>query len=438
MPSARGSSGAALGAVLTATLSLALSSCGDGSVPVVSDDVPLFWSVYDKVLETEGEEARLKILREEYIAQGSPGLEKMIRARRYTAEEFLYAIESYHEFWESVREDSGDVVQVVDSLQEGIEQLRKVYPGLSPATIYFTVGALRSNGTFMDGDLLIGSELAFATDRTVSHELTEDLPHLPAFFSTNPKEQVVPLVLHEYIHTQQQRDGGYNLLAQALYEGVAEYAATAALGKESAVQAVRFGLENDERIKEKFADEMFSPWFSNWLWNSPDNEFGVRDLAYYVGYAIADRYIQASEDPRAALEELIELDSRDPDAIRRVVERSSYFDEPLEVYQSRFEKERPVLQTVDFAWTDPPSAAGELTLRFSRAMNTCCASADFGPRGKDHYPELQSVRWSETADAVTYSVRVEPGKEYEMLIQEGYRTPRGHPLREELIRFKAE
>jgi hypothetical protein len=40
--------------------------------------------------------------------------------------------------------------------------LKVVYPELRHAKIYFTVGAMRSNGTTLDSMVLIGSEFAMA------------------------------------------------------------------------------------------------------------------------------------------------------------------------------------------------------------------------------------------------------------------------------------
>jgi hypothetical protein len=96
----------------------------------------------------------------------------------------------------------------------------------------------------------------------------------------------VLLNIHEAVHTQQGPFGS-NLLAVALQEGVAEFVSVLAIGRPSAVPAVAFGEGNAVVVRERFAPEMFSPHWNGWLYNNTSNTFGVRDLGYYVGYAIA-------------------------------------------------------------------------------------------------------------------------------------------------------
>ena len=73
-------------------------------------------------------------------------------------------------------------------------------------------------------------------------------------------------------------------------ESVAEFVAEKALKTKSPNPQIEFGRNNDSKIKAKFELEMFSPNLYNWIWNSSDNEFGMRDLTYYVGYKICEDY----------------------------------------------------------------------------------------------------------------------------------------------------
>jgi uncharacterized protein YjaZ len=65
--------------------------------------------------------------------------------------------------------------------------------------------------------------------------------------------------------------------------------------------------------------------FSGWLYNSANNEFGTRDLGYYVGYAICSGYFDAAPDKAAAIKSMIELDYSDEVAVQRFVAASGYF-----------------------------------------------------------------------------------------------------------------
>lgn len=430
---------AAIACVMLVSLSAVSCSNQTDRPDVVNSDIERFWEMYDAVQAVVSEDEKLSLINELYIDKGTPGLEKLIRARRYTDEEYLTAISSYPEFWASIRPHTKTALTVASDLSGEIELLRTVYPELKPSKIYFAIGALRTNGTILEGDLLIGAELAFATPGVVSTELSSDLPHLPAYFATNPKANIGSLVLHEYVHTQQIPEGGYNLLAQALYEGVAEYVATKAIGRDSSAQSIRFGLENDERLKDHFSKEMFSPWFVNWLWNSPDNQYGVRDLAYYIGYAIADAYVEQADDRSLAIKRLIELDYQDEAAVEQIVEQSGYFDSPLETLRADFERRRPTITEVRFGNDSQgavPPDVSTMTLVFSEPMNTCCASADFGPLGAEHYPKLSGLEWSEDGREVTYSISLESDTRYQMQIQSNYRSPRGLPLIPKLVEFQ--
>lgn len=245
---------------------------------IIDSDIALFWTTFDALEKLETVAEKEAYFEEAYISKGSIGLEKMMQARRYTAQKYIRAIENYPEFWASIRDNMQDTQSVGAELNVGLSELRDAYPNLRPARIFFTVGALRSNGTILGGDVLIGSELAFADSTTVSDELRETLGHLPDFFATNPAEGLTALLLHEYVHTQQTDGGGYNLLSWALYEGVAEFASTEAIGRQSEQPSIQFGLNNDAKIRAHFATEMFARSPAHWLWNSADNDNGMRDL----------------------------------------------------------------------------------------------------------------------------------------------------------------
>ena len=55
--------------------------------------------------------------------------------------------------------------------------------------------------------------------------------------------------------------------------------------------AIAYG-ESNPKVREKFEKEMFFQKTQDWLWSNSPNEFGVRDLGYYVGYAIAKQTLR--------------------------------------------------------------------------------------------------------------------------------------------------
>ncbi|MDP2684470.1 MAG: hypothetical protein Q8P20_05440, partial [bacterium] len=308
---------------------------------IITSDIDNYWIAYDKITSTKDTIQQAEFLSTLFLDKASVGQKSMILARNYSEKEYLYAINNFSKFWSSIRKNTYQAKTVSKELELGIEKLNSIYPELKPAKIYFTIGALRSNGTTMDSLVLIGSELAFANKNTPTEEFPEYLAHLRSFFDSEPSKNIVFLNIHEYIHTQQKTTIGNNLLAQTVLEGVAEFVAEKTLNTKSPNPQIQFGSENDAKIKAKFEIEMFSPNISNWIWNSADNEFGMRDLAYYVGYKICVNYYNTATDKQQAIKEMIQLDYNNEIELIKFVEKSGYFSKPLIVYKEAFENSRP-------------------------------------------------------------------------------------------------
>ena len=64
---------------------------------VYTKDIEHFWEAYDAIRATSDREEQLVLLNDLYIDRGSPGLHAMIRARSYTSQEYLQAINDYPE-----------------------------------------------------------------------------------------------------------------------------------------------------------------------------------------------------------------------------------------------------------------------------------------------------------------------------------------------------
>jgi hypothetical protein len=182
---------------------------------------------------------------------------------------------------------------------------------MSPADVYFTVGVFRSGGTITDGMVLIGSEIALADSATVTDEFPPSLDHLPGVFATNPATELDYVTVHELVHTVQPGRWGYDLLSQAVLEGIAEFVASVAMGVPSPAQSVRYGEAHRDTVRAVFEQELFSPWRDRWIWNDTTGPFPVRDLGYYVGYAMAQRHFAHSNDTARALATMLTLNAED-------------------------------------------------------------------------------------------------------------------------------
>jgi hypothetical protein len=430
--------------LLITFLSFSLFGCGDKTVNdnqiIFTSDIDNFWSAYDKIAATTDSIKQAEFLEKLFIDKGTPGQKSMIEARNYSVEEYLSALRNYPEFWTSIRENTYQAKTFSKELKHGIDKLKILYPDLKPAKIYFTIGALKSNGTTMDSLVLIGSELAFANKNTPTEEFPEYLSHLRTFFDSEPSQNIVFLNIHEYIHTQQKTTIGNSLLAQTIIEGVAEFLTEKALNTESPNPQIKFGNENDARIKAKFELEMFSPNISNWIWNSAENEFGMRDLAYYVGYKISEQYYNTSSDKQKAIELMINLQYNNEEELIKFVEKSGYFSKPLAEYKVAFEDSRPRatgLGEIQNKSKDVSTDIDILTINFSQQMNTQNRNFELGPLGKENVIRITDfLGFSEDGKSVSFQIeKLEPLKTYQIIVGSSFRNIDGVPLVPYLIDF---
>lgn len=399
---------------------------------IVTSDIDNFWIAYDKISATNDSAKQYEYINE-YIAKGSSGLKAMMEVRRYTPQSYIDAINSYPAFWESIRPNTLKAKGFAIDIEKGVSKLKDLYPEMKPANVYFTVGALLSNGTTQGNSVLIGSELALADENTVSSEFQDRLSHLPYFFQSNPIQDIVFLNVHEFVHTQQKTTIGNTLLARCVLEGVAEFLAAKALEKASPTPAISFGQKQYKRIRDAFSKEMFSPiaqW--NWLNNDFNNEFQMRDLGYYTGYAICESYYNKTADKKAAIKEMIELDYNNEDALAAFVDKSGYFEKPVKQYRDEFEKSRPyVVGIKPFKNGDKNVKPGntEIIIEFSQELDTSHRNFDYGPLGESNVLLINRVNgFSADGKSISVMADLQPGRHYQMTVGPGFRTADGTPL----------
>lgn len=296
-----------------------------GDVAVVDDDVARFWSAYDAV-RAETDPAKQQAAFERlYIEPGTPGLRAFMEAKGYTVDTYLGAIRDYPNYWATIRPRTALASGALVRLEGHLSRFRALYPELRPARIYFEVGALRSSGTTLDDKVLIGVEMATGDESVDTSDMPERLRRfLAGYFASKPLKDLDLLAVHEFVHTQE-RGERRTLLAQAIYEGVADFVAEQVTGRLPALPYVTYGPAHDAMIKAAFRQDMLGAEYGGWLYNNTDNAFGTRDLGYYVGYAVVSRYYARAADKAAAIKAMIELDFADEKAVQRFVDASGYF-----------------------------------------------------------------------------------------------------------------
>ncbi len=404
----------------------------------VTDDIEHFWQAYDKITSTRDSLKQLQYLQTLFLDKGTPGLAAIREARRYTPQSYLEVINRYPAFWASVRPNMLAAAKHATEIEKGVDKLKTLYPGLKPATVYFTVGAFRTPGTILDGNVLIGSEMALGDAQTVSTEFPPALGYFKNYLATNPSKEIVFLNVHEYVHTQQKTGENHDLLTQCLYEGVAEFVATLTLQKPSPSPAIAYGQAHADAVKAAFISDMFSPWYVNWLYNNTENPFQTRDLGYYIGYAIAEKYYQAAADKKPAVKTLIELDFEDPYLIEEFIDKTGFFGQSLEDLRAGFDLKRPRVTGLREFENDSegiPSATSSITINFSEPLDRDYRSTGYGPSGTLRFPEITGIEMSKDGKSVTYYLRLEPNRKYQFVLEQGYRNARAIPLMPYLVQF---
>ena len=299
---------------------------GPTAPAVVNADVSRFWSTYDRVRDVTDPAERTRLLQTLYIEPGSDGLIAFLEVKGCTAEKYADLLHRYPRYWASIRSRSESSINREVALQPELAKLHALYPATRPAAIYFLVGCMTSGGTTQGDKVLIGTELAMGDPEVDISELPERTQNwLRGYFATRPAEQLALLNVHEYVHTQQ-RGPGQTLLAQALYEGAADFIAEQVTGRLPALAYAEYGPAHLQEIKAKFAAEMNQADYSAWLYNSNGNSaFGVGDLGYFMGYMICQAYYERAADKQEAIRKIIELDYTHPNAATDFLNESGFY-----------------------------------------------------------------------------------------------------------------
>jgi len=424
---------------LTSLLIFTISSYSQtDNQKIISTDIDNFWKAYDKIITEKDSTKQYSFLKEFYLDKATPGLKSLIEVRNYTPKNFIDAINKYPKFWNSIRSNTLNAKEVYPEIEADIIKLQKAYPDLKPSTIYFSIGAFRTNGTIQDNRILIGSELSLADETTVIDELPE---WRQSFYKEyEPRKNIALLCAHEYVHTQQ-KELVENLLSMCLYEGVAEFISCKVTDKKSSSPAIEFGKNNQQKVISQFISDLYIISNNyNWLWGENKNSLKVRDLGYYVGYEICERYYNTSKDKAKAIKTLIELDYHNEKEIERIVDATKLLPKSLKKIHQDYEKQRPVVIEISgFKNRSQKVKPGltEITITFSEPLNGRNAGIDFGPLGEKFCPKISSERiWSSDNKSCTFKAELNPDQKYQILITSSFRKQNGTRLKPYLIEFK--
>lgn len=420
--------------LLIASISTALSGQAQ---QFVAKDIDNFWAAFDKITATKDSAAQYQYLKNLYLDQGTEGLKSLIQVRNYQPKEFIDAIKLYPKFWQSLRANSLNTQAHYPEIEADIAKLKNIYPPLKPATLFFLIGAFRTNGTILENRVLIGAELALGDETTVIEEFPEFRQNF--FREHQPKRNLALLCTHEYVHTQQ-REPVEDLLSYCIYEGVAEYISCLATGKASNTPAIAFGKANQTKVIDQFLKDLHFGNLYNWLWGENRNELKIRDLGYYIGYEICERYCNMASDKTQAIKDLIELDYTKNEAIERIVDQSKLLPKPLSDLKKEYDAQRPsVLSVAPFNNKRKKVKPGiiPISITFSEEMDVEHRGFEFGPLGAEYAYEFHKiVGWSNQNRTFTIEVKVKPNRKYQTVISTRFRNKQGFRLQPFLVEFE--
>ena len=179
--------------------------CGQSAnKKVYTSDIDNFWIAYDSIQTTKDSAKQIEYIKSLYINKGSAGLKAFIMARGNSAEKWVRLINQSPKFWASIRPNTLAVEKKSELIESSIGKLKDLYPELRNAKIYFTIGGLNSGGTTVGDMILIGAEIATGTASTDVSDLPEGTSRwLGSVFKEQSLNNIIPLNIHEYIHTLQ-------------------------------------------------------------------------------------------------------------------------------------------------------------------------------------------------------------------------------------------
>ena len=142
------------------------------------------------------------------------------------------------------------------------------------------------------------------------------------------------MVLHEYVHSLQKQESQLPLLGHSLKEGSCDFIAELVSERPIAEQIpegyIAQGIQHNELVWNEF--KQFIPSnekgrYYNWLYGSSGRELNnkkIRDLGYYMGYAICKSYYEHSSNKSKAINHIIEMDVSTDEKARHFLLKSSY------------------------------------------------------------------------------------------------------------------
>ena len=277
-------------------LACALAQAGTVQGPEIrTDDVTRFYALYDA---TDGKPSVEQIERD-YLSKGTQSLSEFARLRRVTAQSIADRLASDPSMYSNAKACLAELPAVEKRLAASFDKLAALYPEARYPPVAIVVGRGRPVGITHRAGVTIGLEALCSAD----------------FMNPDVQDRFVHVIAHEYAHIQQTAptdfepgDPNATVLRVSLAEGVAEFVAELISGNVGNARHAVWTRGKEAQIESAFVRDMDSTDLSGWLFDYRSGSDEPYDLGYWVGYRIAKAYYLQSEDRKAALRDIIELD----------------------------------------------------------------------------------------------------------------------------------
>jgi len=285
------------------------------SYEVHISDVLHFWEAYDAVHAESDSAVQVQLIRELYVDRGTEGLRDFMKVRGGNAAFWQQMMTRDRDFCETLRPRTENLLQQKPMIDEKLAVFRDLYPDFRDADVYFTIGKQNSGGTVTDDKVLIGCEV----------------------MASARNDWAVPIVLHEFVHTQQNNNSNGHLLAHSIYEGMADFISEIVWGQSLTEyypeRYIALGLKHEVRIWEAFKTEMMATdayTYFGWMYGGGGKPFSgkaVNDYGYFLGYRICQSYYEQASDKKAAISYLLNYDLSTDESARDFLLASGYVPE---------------------------------------------------------------------------------------------------------------
>lgn len=281
----------------------------------IFSDIDLFWEVFDS------NDFSSSNFQTNYIIKGTIGLQDYALQKNLAPGlNDILSNPTYLAYYNSIRENTLNLTEVVSKSQEALERLKAINEGTIILDVYFIVGSASAGGRISENGLLIAVEM-FSSEESI------DLSSLSEWHQNviRNKTYLPSIVVHESIHIQQFGLGNNGtVLESSLAEGMADFISHKLLPNEPFMNEHlhTYGDVKEEEIWLEFEAEMnLNRSGTEWLYTGATTANGhPADMGYYVGYKIYESFSSNYSTTEEAIQAILSTSYSD------VFDQSGYAD----------------------------------------------------------------------------------------------------------------